>query len=59
MLVVWGEQHKLLPAAFGHDYAAWIPGARLMTIPDAGHAPGVEQPRLFLDAVLPFLTGKD
>ena len=59
VLVVWGEQDTLVPPAFGRDYAAWIAGARWVTIPDAGHAPGVEQPRLFLDAVLPFLAGKD
>ena len=59
VLVVWGEQDTLVPPAFGRDYAAWIAGARWVTIPAAGPAPGVEQPRLFLAAVLPFLAGKD
>lgn len=58
-LVVWGEQDRLIPLADGRDYAARIPRARLATIPEAGHAPAVEQPRRFLDAVLPFLAGHD
>lgn len=42
--------------AAGVDYAAWIPGARWVTISDAGHAPGRGAAA---DAVLPFLAGKD
>lgn len=58
VLVVWGEQDRLVPPAHGRDYAAWIPGARHVVIPDAGHAPGVEQPQEFLQALLPFLEGR-
>lgn len=56
VLVVWGEQDKLVPLAYGRDYAVWIPGARLAIIPDAGHAPGIEQPQRFLDVLLPYLA---
>ncbi|SEL67442.1 Pimeloyl-ACP methyl ester carboxylesterase [Pseudoxanthomonas sp. GM95] len=55
VLVVWGEQDRLVSPAHGADFTAWIPGARRVLIPDAGHAPAVEQPQVFLQAVLPFL----
>lgn len=55
-LVVWGAEDRLVPIEQGRDYAAKIPGARLAVIAAAGHAPEVEKPREFLDAVLPFLA---
>lgn len=40
------------------DYlAAKIPGAVKVLIPDAGHAANIDQPQLFNQAVLAFLTG--
>jgi pimeloyl-ACP methyl ester carboxylesterase len=56
-LVVWGAEDGLVPLADGRDYAAKIPGARLVVIPDAGHAACIEQPAAFLAAVEPFLAG--
>ena len=54
-LVVWGQYDRLVPIADGEGYAAQIPGARLVVIPDAGHAPMIETPAAFLKAVQPFL----
>ncbi|TWB63622.1 pimeloyl-ACP methyl ester carboxylesterase [Nitrospirillum viridazoti] len=54
-LVVWGAEDKLLPPADGQFYADGIPGAKLVTIPDSGHAPMIETPKAFLAAVEPFL----
>jgi len=56
-LVVWGEEDALVPLEDGRDFAARIAGARLVVIPDCGHAPCIEKPREFLDAVEPFLEG--
>jgi pimeloyl-ACP methyl ester carboxylesterase len=55
-LVVWGAGDRILPLDDGKDFAARIPGARLVVIPGAGHAPEIEQPALYLAAVLPFLS---
>jgi pimeloyl-ACP methyl ester carboxylesterase len=54
-LVIHGEDDPLLPLACGHDTAARIPGARLVTVPGMGHdlPPGVVE-RL-LHALLPHL----
>jgi pimeloyl-ACP methyl ester carboxylesterase len=54
-LVVWGAGDKVLPLDDGKDYAANIPGAKLVIIPGSGHAPGIEKPNLLVAAVEAFL----
>jgi len=54
-LVVWGGDDQLLPLADGKDYAAKIPNARLVVIPECGHAPSLEKPKEFVEAVEGFL----
>jgi pimeloyl-ACP methyl ester carboxylesterase len=54
-LVVWGGDDPIVPLADGKDYAAKIPGAKLVIIPKCGHAASIERPQEFLDAVEPFL----
>jgi pimeloyl-ACP methyl ester carboxylesterase len=54
-LVVWGGDDELIPLADGRDYAAGIPHAQLVIVPDCGHAPSLEKPREFLAAVEAFL----
>ena len=55
-LIVWGEHDELLPLAQGRRFAAEIPGARLVVVPDTGHAPMIETPPAFLAALGDFLT---
>lgn len=55
-LVVWGQHDELLPLALGQRFAAEIPGARLVVVPDSGHAPMIETPKAFLAALGDFLT---
>ena len=54
-LVVVGEQDALTPPAVARDYAANIPNAQFVIIPQAGHLSNVEQPEAFLQAVSGFL----
>jgi len=55
LIVVGADDTPFLAAA---DYmAAKIPGASKVVIPAAGHAVNIDQPRAFIDAVLPFLDG--
>lgn len=58
-LVVWGDSDKIVTPQYGKAFAAGIPGAKLTTIPNAGHYPYLEQPDVFSQTVLPFLTEKD
>lgn len=50
-LIVWGENDRLLPLAYGETWRQAIPGARLVVIPRCGHLPIQEQPDAFAAAV--------
>lgn len=54
-LVVWGGNDELVPLADGKDYAAKIPGAKLVIVPECGHAPSAEKPKEFMEAMEGFL----
>jgi len=56
-LVVWGGNDELIPLEQGRAYAAGIPGAKLVIIPECGHGPSIEKPAEFLAAVVPFIRG--
>ena len=45
----------LVPPEFGEAYRALIPGARLVVLPDAGHAPFDEQKDAFLASFYEFI----
>jgi pimeloyl-ACP methyl ester carboxylesterase len=53
-LVMRGAQDGLVSADYVAAYAGLIPGARVETIVGAGHAPHLEQPERFDDAVRQF-----
>jgi 3-oxoadipate enol-lactonase len=54
--VVWGRRDPVVRAAVdGAAVRAAIPHAEYVEL-DTGHAPFVEEPDAFLDAVLPFLA---
>jgi pimeloyl-ACP methyl ester carboxylesterase len=55
-LVIWGERDPWLAPAFADAYAARLPNATLLRIPDAGHWPWLDQPGL-LDQLQAFVTG--
>ncbi|QAU49894.1 alpha/beta fold hydrolase [Bradyrhizobium guangzhouense] len=53
LIVVGADDTPFLAAS---DYmAAKIPGAQKVVIPAAGHAVNIDQPKAFIDAVVPFL----
>ena len=55
LVVVGADDAPFLAAS---DYmAAKIPGAAKVVIPAAGHAVNIDQPKAFIEAVLPFLDG--
>ena len=54
LIIVGSEDKNFLAAA---DYmAAKIPESEKVKIPDAGHASNMDQPQVFNEAVLNFLT---
>ncbi|MFO0585235.1 MAG: alpha/beta fold hydrolase [Anaeromyxobacter sp.] len=54
-LVVHGEADPVCPAGAGRALAGAIPGARLVLVPGAGHAPFLSAPGAFAAAVAEFL----
>jgi pimeloyl-ACP methyl ester carboxylesterase len=55
-LVVWGEHDSFFPLEVGRRITSGITGARLVVIPDVGHAPMIEKPAAFLEAVRDFIA---
>jgi pimeloyl-ACP methyl ester carboxylesterase len=43
-LVVWGKDDRLVPSVYADEFVRRIPGARVETVDDAGHAPQLERP---------------
>jgi aspartate dehydrogenase len=56
-LVVCGEHDGVVGLALSQTIAERIPDARLATIPAAGHAPNLERPDEFAEAVRAFVDG--
>jgi len=54
-LVLHGEADGLIPLESGKKFAAAIPGAKLITYPDAGHLPQVEVPARSAADVIAFI----
>lgn len=54
-LIIWGERDRVIPPAVGKTYAAAIRGARLVTLPEIGHAPAEEAPDRFNAILKEFL----
>lgn len=56
-LLVWGARDPLVAPNAGEALRERLASARLLTLPDAGHAPHLDQPEAFAAAVLDFLDG--
>ena len=57
-LLCWGEHDRLAPLQCADTWARAIPGARLVTFPDSGHVPHIEEPEAVAAAVVDF-CGKE
>jgi pimeloyl-ACP methyl ester carboxylesterase len=55
VLFMRGASDGLISAAYLERYAKLVPGARIATIPEAGHLPHIEQPERFVAALAAFL----
>ena len=55
ILVLTGDDDRIVPTANSVKLAGELPGAKLIIIPNAGHVPHEEQPAAFMQAVHDFL----
>src|SRR5262249_40202550 len=53
-LLLWGENDRLIPPAYGREYQKYLPAAEMKVIPDCGHLPMFEKEMEFVDAVARF-----
>ncbi len=56
VLVMTGDDDRIVPTAQSVRLSKEIPGARLVVVPNCGHIPQEEQPQAFLQAVGQFLS---
>jgi pimeloyl-ACP methyl ester carboxylesterase len=56
VLVITGDDDRIVPTAQTIRLARALPGAELVVIPGCGHLPQQECPEQFLAAVIPFIT---
>ena len=54
-MIVWGEDDRLVPAAYANEFGAAIAGSRVEIVRDAGHIPQAEQMETTLALVRDFL----
>jgi pimeloyl-ACP methyl ester carboxylesterase len=53
-LLLWGEQDRLVPPAYGREYAKHLPKSTFQTIPNCGHLGMFEKEKEFVEAVSRF-----
>ena len=53
-LILWGENDRIVPLAYGETWQKAIPGARLVVLPRCGHLPIQEKPEEFAACVAEF-----
>ena len=53
-LLIWGESDGIVSPEYGQAFCDMIPGASMVVIPNAGHAPQIEQPETFMEHFLKF-----
>ncbi|MEX0409017.1 alpha/beta hydrolase [Aquibium sp. LZ166] len=56
-LIIWGDDDKLIPAAYGPAYRDLIPNSSLEVIAECGHLPHVEKAQEFTSKVVSFIEG--
>ncbi|HTF93666.1 MAG TPA: alpha/beta hydrolase, partial [Verrucomicrobiae bacterium] len=54
-MILWGERDGVVTAPHGRAYCEGIAGAKLATIPNAGHLPHIEAPAVCVDIIHNFL----
>ncbi len=55
-LVVWGTADRIVDPDYGRAFAAAIPGAEFVLLPETGHLPQLEAPEQLLDVVSSFVA---
>ena len=55
-LLIWGQNDGVVTTSYAEAFRGMIPGAKMVVIPEACHAPHVEQPEAFVKYFLEFTS---
>ena len=55
-LLLWGKEDRLVPPVYADEFTRHLPGARLQTVDQAGHAPHLEQTTPVVGVLRDFLA---
>ena len=55
-LLIWGKEDRLVPPVYADEFVRRLPGARVETVSDAGHAPHLERPDVVARLVRDFAS---
>jgi len=58
VLVLWGDDDKVVPVEYGRKYAAAFADSKFSVVKDAGHYGYLEQPAAYAAEVMEFLAAK-
>ncbi len=56
VLLLWGEDDRMIPASHAADYVRLLPGAEVVRLPNLGHVPHEEDPARSLPPIAAFLA---
>ena len=56
ILLIWGQQDRMVPPAFARQFAAYNPKVQLLTLDNAGHCPHDECPDEVNQAILAWMN---
>jgi pimeloyl-ACP methyl ester carboxylesterase len=56
VLIIWGENDPIIPIEHGRHAHEVVPSSRLVEIPNAGHWPQLDQPRLVSEELTDFMA---
>ena len=56
ILLIWGDQDRIIPVAHGYATHAAVPGSRLEVLPGVGHFPHVESPTAVVQILDDFIA---
>lgn len=57
MLLIWGQQDRMVPPAFARKFTEYNPNLQLLTLDNAGHCPHDESPEQVNQAILDWMDG--
>jgi pimeloyl-ACP methyl ester carboxylesterase len=55
--VVWGGRDRFFPVSHAYAAAEMVPTAKLLVLPEAGHWPHMQEPEVFNNELIAFLSG--